>query len=141
MPADFGNTTQWVNYNDAISMGIPVSSPTGTVGFTTGAGGAVTQLTSKATTVVLNTPTGAITLNNASLATVTAVSFTLTDSAIAATSTVVVNHASAGTAGSYFVSANSIAAGSCKITVYNLTGGTLSEAIVLNFTVLAGAIS
>jgi hypothetical protein len=52
----------------------------------------------------------------------------------------VVNHSSAGTAGSYLVQANSIAAGSFKITVANV-GSTASEAIVLSFVALKGASS
>ena len=47
---------------------------------------------------------------------------------------------SAGTAGSYLVQANSIAAGSFKITVANV-GSTASEAIVLSFVALKGASS
>ena len=48
---------------------------------------------------------------------------------------------SAGTAGAYIVSANSIASGSFKITVSNVSGGSLSEAIVINFVALKGASS
>ena len=51
------------------------------------------------------------------------------------------NHASGGTAGSYLVQANSLAAGSFKITVANVSAGSLSEAIVLNFVALKGASS
>ena len=47
-----------------------------------------------------------------------------------------VNHASAGTAGSYLVQANSIAAGSFAITVANVSAGSLGEAIVLNYQIL-----
>ena len=101
-----------------------------------GIGGSVTQITSKATGVTLNANTGAITMHNANLATLTPVSFTLTNSAIVAGSVVVVNHASAGTAGAYLVQANTLATGSCKITVFNVTAGTLGEAIVLNFKVI-----
>ena len=39
------------------------------------------------------------------------------------------------------MSANSIAAGSFKITVSNVSGGSLSEAIVINFVALKGASS
>jgi hypothetical protein len=47
------------------------------IGYATGAGGTVTQATSKSTAVTLNTVTGAITMNNAALAAATIVSFTL----------------------------------------------------------------
>ena len=109
---------------------------TATVGYATGAGGTVTQATSKATGVTLNKIAGAITLNNAALLDATNVSFTVTNSTVAATDSVLVNHASAGTAGAYQVSANNIGAGSFAITVRNVSGGSLSEAIVVKFSVV-----
>ena len=80
-------------------------------------------------------------MNGAALADAAEVSFTVTNTKIAATDVVVACHASAGTAGAYIVSANSIAAGSFKITVSNVSGGSLSEAIVINFVALKGASS
>lgn len=104
----------------------------------TGTGGTVTQATNKATGVTLDKANGAITMNNASLNDATNVSFTVTNSVVAANDAVIVNHASAGTAGAYQVSANAIAAGSFAITVRNVSGGALGEAIVLKFAVLKG---
>ena len=104
-------------------------------------GTTVTQATSKATTVIANAASGQITLNNAALGAAAEVSFTVTNSEIAATDVVVVCHGSAGTAGSYLAQANTIAAGSFKITVTNVSAGSLSEAIVLNFVALKGASS
>ena len=104
-------------------------------------GGNVTQATNKSTGVTLNAESGQITMNNAALADAAEVSFTVTNSKIAATDVVVVNHGSAGTAGAYIVSANAIAAGSFAITVSNVSGGALSEAIVINFVALKGASS
>ena len=109
------------------------------VGPTTG--GTVTQATDKSTGVTLNTESGQITMNDAALAAAAEVSFTVTNSKVAATDVVVACHGSAGTAGAYIVSANSIAAGSFKITVSNVSGGSLSEAIVINFVALKGASS
>ena len=83
-------------------------------------GGTVTQATNKGTAVTLSTESGQITLNGAALADAAEVSFTVTNTKIAATDVVVACHASAGTAGAYIVSANSIAAGSFKITVSNV---------------------
>ena len=80
-------------------------------------------------------------MNDAALAAAAEVSFTVTNSEIAATDVVVVNHASAGTAGSYLVGVSAIAAGSFGITVTNVSAGSLSEAIVLNFVALKGASS
>ena len=104
-------------------------------------GGTVTQATNKSTGVTLNTESGQITMNNAALADAAEVSFTVTNSKIAATDVVVACHGSAGTAGAYIVSANAIAAGSFAITVSNVSGGSLSEAIVINYVALKGASS
>ena len=109
------------------------------IGYTTG--GTVTQATNKSTAVTLNTESGQITMNNAALADGAEVTFQVNNDRVAATDVVVVNHGSAGTAGAYIVSANGIAAGSFKITVSNVSGGSLSEAIVINFVALKGASS
>ena len=63
--------------------GIRSSHATTGIGYSTGAGGTVIQATNKSTGVTLNTVTGIITMNNASLAADTSVAFVLTDSAIA----------------------------------------------------------
>ena len=104
-------------------------------------GGTVTQATNKSTGVTLNTESGQITMNDAALAAAAEVSFTVTNSEIAATDVVVVNHGYAGNAGSYLVGVSAIAAGSFGITVTNVSGGSLSEAIVINFVALKGASS
>ena len=107
------------------------------VGYATGAGGVVTQLTNKATAVTLNAICGQITMHNASLTHLNPVSFTLTNSAIAADDVVAVSVKSGGTAGAYLVSAGAVAAGSCSITLFNCqTAGNLSEAVVLSFAVI-----
>jgi len=104
-------------------------------------GGTVTQGTSKATAVTLNAESGQITLDDAALAAAAEVTFQVNNDKISATDVVVANHGSAGTAGSYLVQANSIAAGSFKVTVANLSAGSLGEAIVVNFVALKGASS
>jgi hypothetical protein len=104
-------------------------------GYITGEGGTVTQATSKATAVTLNKKCGRITMHNASLAAATTVTFTLTNSTIAATDVLVLNHVSGGTAGAYLLNAQA-AAGSASINVRNVTAGSLSEAIVIGFAVI-----
>ena len=104
-------------------------------GYITGEGGTVTQATSKATAVTLNKKCGQITMNAASLAADTTVTFTLTNSTIAATDLLVLNHVSGGTAGAYLLNAQA-AAGSASINVRNVTAGSLSEAIVIGFAVI-----
>ena len=117
------------------TTGNQVISSTGKHGYATGSGGAVTQATSKATGVTLNKSTGQITLNAAALASDTTVSFTLTNTVIEANDILIMNHISAGTAGSYLLNAQS-AAGSASINVRNITTGSLSEAIVIAFAVI-----
>ncbi len=117
---------------------VTASSPLGGVGYGTGAGGAVTQATNKATGVTLDKVCGAITMNNASLNAATAVSFVLTNSNIGTFDVVHAVHGSAGTAGAYRVAVKSGSAGTCTIEVTNTTAGALGEAIVINFVVLKG---
>ena len=104
-------------------------------GYITGEGGTVTQATSKATGVTLSKKCGQITMHDASLAAATTVSFTLTNSTIAATDLLVLNHVSGGTAGAYLLNAQA-AAGSASINVRNVTAGALGEAIVIGFAVI-----
>lgn len=99
-------------------------------------GGTVTQATSKSTGVQLDRQCGQITMNNASLAATTSVSFTLTNSYIGASDIVDVNIASGATANSYMIVVDAVAAGSCRIHVRNLTAGALGEALVINFGVI-----
>ena len=121
------------------SIATPINKAAGAapaIGIGTGFGGAVTQATSKSTGVTLNRKSGVITMNAASLATVTDVSFTLTNSEIGATDVVIANQGSGGTSGAYFCRCITVAAGSCVIRVQNTTGGSLSEALTVNFVVI-----
>ena len=114
---------------------------TSTLGYTTGSGGTVTQSSSKTTGVTLNKINGEIVMNAAALADDATAAFTLTNSTIAATDVVIVNVASVGTAGAYQVTVGAVAAGSCSISVLNVSGGSLSEAIKLNFAVIKAVAS
>lgn len=118
--------------NNVVFGGAALINNNGGVGYSTGAGGTVTQGTSKSTGVTLNKASGAITMNAAALAAATIVSFVLTDSAIAATDVLILNHISGGTPGSYSLNAR-CAAGSATIDVRNNSSGSLSEAIVIQF--------
>ena len=104
-------------------------------GYITGEGGTVAQSSSKSTTVTLNKKCGQITMNGAALAAATTVTFTLTNSTIAATDLLVLNHVSGGTAGSYLLNAQA-ASGSASINVRNINGSSLSEAIVIGFAIV-----
>ena len=109
-------------------------------GYITGEGGTVAQATSKATAVTLNKKCGQITMNAAALAAATTVTFVLTNSTIAATDLLVLNHVSGGTAGSYLLNAQ-CGAGSVSINVRNVTAASLSEAIVIGFAVIKASIT
>ena len=114
---------------------------TTTLGYKAGSGGTVTQASNKTTAVTLNKINGEIVMNAAALADDATAAFTLTNSTIAATDVVIVNVASVGTAGAYQVTVGAIAAGSCSISVLNVSGGALSEAIKLNFAVIKAVAS
>jgi hypothetical protein len=112
-----------------------------TLGYKTGSGGTVTQSSSKTTGVTLNKINGEIVMNAAALADDATAAFTLTNSTIAATDVVIVNVASVGTTGAYQVTVGAVAAGSCSISILNVSGGSLSEAIKLNFAVIKAVAS
>lgn len=113
-----------------------VTSPTGGLGYGTGSGGTVTQLTSKSTTVTLNKPCGRIVMNNAALAAGGSVAFILQNTNITDYDTVVVNIATSFV--SYEVMSTNGNSG-VNITLKNKTGVSLSEAVVLTFNVFKGA--
>jgi hypothetical protein len=119
------------------AAGITSIGPTSGVGYATGAGGAVTQITSRTTGVTLNTVTGAITLVSAA-GSATPATFTLTNSAIAATDVIIFNQKSGTDKYEIFVTA--VGAGSCNVTFFT-TGGTTTEQPVFNFAVIKGAAS
>ena len=106
------------------------------IGYTAAAQGTVTQATDKSTAVTLNKPAGRITMNGAALAGNTAVSFTLNNSLISSNDVLIVNVSAGGTAGAYTTYISSMTAGSAVVTLRNLTAGSLSEAVVLNYAII-----
>ena len=108
------------------------------IGYSTAAQGSVTQATDKSTGVTLNKSAGQITMNGAALAGNTAVTFTLTNSLISAKDVIILNVGSVGTAAAYTCYVSSLAAGSAVLALRNLTAGSLSEAVVINFAVIHG---
>ena len=114
-------------------------SPTAGIGYGAGSGSTSTQLTSKATAVTINAVSGQITLNTASLASATNVSFTLTNSAIGANDVLIPAISSGGTLGAYQVWVSAIGTGSASLTVRNATAGTLTESPVIGFVVIKGS--
>jgi hypothetical protein len=116
------------------ATGVVASTGTAGVGYVTGAGGAVTQATSRTTGVTLDKTTGAITLFSAA-GSATAATFTVTNSTVAATDVVILNQKS-GT-DLYDLMVTAVAAGSFNIS-FRTTGGTTTEQPVFNFAVIKG---
>ena len=114
------------------ATGAVTSSGTAGVGYATGAGGTVTQATSRTTGVTLDKTTGAITMFSAA-GTTTAATFTVTNSTVAATDVIILNQKS-GT-DLYDLMVTAVAAGSFNLT-FRTTGGTTTETPVFNFAVI-----
>lgn len=109
----------------------------GSIGYLTGAGGAVTQTTSRTTGVTRNTICGAITLVSAA-GSAAWQSFTVTNSQVAATDVVIVSQKSGTDLYQIFVT--NVAAGSFKIS-FATTGGTTTEQPVFNFAIIKAVAS
>lgn len=121
------------------SGNVLVTSPAG-LGYGTGAGGTVTQVTSKSTSVTLNKPTGQITMNNAALAAGATVIFQLNNSLCDITDSILCQMSWSGgfNPGNYEIHSSG-GSGAAMIMVKNVSAGSLSEAIVLNFAIIKGA--
>lgn len=119
---------------------ITSSAPTGGgIGYATGAGGAVTQLTNRTTGVTLSKLAGQITTNNASLAAEGTADFTVTNTTVAIGDVVVVSIQSGSNGGGTIVSVATVAAGSFVIRVHNgnVAAGTAETgAIIINYAVI-----
>jgi hypothetical protein len=112
----------------------------GGLGYGTGSGGAVTQLTSKSTGVTLNKTNGQVITHNAALAANTTVGFNITNSTVVASDAVILNMVGGGSIQDYQLWAQP---GSGTITVYikNITAGSLSQALTLNFAIIKAVTS
>ena len=132
-----GNTKPiGVAYSDQDISGSDLLLSSGQLGYTTAAQGTVTQATSKSTAVTLNTSAGRITMNGAALAAATNVTFTLNNSYISANDIVILNVSAGATSGAYNCWVSGLGVGTVTITVRNITAGSLSEAVVINFAIL-----
>jgi hypothetical protein len=130
--ADGGTTVTVFDLNRPL-----LGSNQAAVGYATGAGGAVTQLSSRTTGVTVNAYSGAITLVSAA-GTTSWQSFTVTNNRVAATDTIVVNQKS-GT-DLYRINVTAVSAGSFRIT-FATTAGTTTEQPVFNFAVIKAVTS
>lgn len=114
------------------NAGNALVTSSGGLGYGTGSGGTVTQLTSKTTGVTLNKTNGNIITHNAALAAGASAMFTFTNSTMAASDVVIVNP----TNGNYRARANNNSTGSMTITLTNESGGSLSDAVQIQFAII-----
>ena len=120
------------------TSGIITSSGTLGIGYATGAGGSVTQVTNKGSTVTLNKVTGLITMegtSNIAANATTVTSFVMNNSTIASTDLVEIRHVSGGSMAAYNIT-TSAGAGNVTIYIRNVTQSILAEAPVLRFAVI-----
>ena len=126
-----------VAYSDQDIIGADFLLSDNQLGYTAAAQGTVTQATSKSTDVTLNASAGRITMFNTLLATATNATFTLNNNLISANDTVILTISGGqATPCSYNVFANALAAGSVSITLRNISGGSLLEAVIINFALI-----
>lgn len=119
-----------------------ITSPTGAIGYGTGAGGTVTQLTNKSTAVVLNKSTGKIIMSNSALAAGGTVSFALTNTVLSANDTISFNLVGGyAVYATYTIDTNTTNGSLVRITVNNISAGSLSEALILKFSIIKGAVA
>lgn len=131
----FGTRQNSVNWTESFRVeanGNLVVTGAGGLGYGTGSGGAVAQITSRATGVTINKTNGAITMFSAAGSSVAA-TFTVTNSTVAATDTIVLSVKSSTNVYLMFVTA--VAAGNFNIT-FQTTGGVATDAPVINFAVI-----
>ena len=117
-----------------------LTSGTGVIGYGIGAGGTVTQLTSKSTAVTLNKPTGRIIMHDEALAAGASVLFLLSNSIIDSGDACKVSLVGGMTSSNnYRVEDIRVVSDSATIRVTNVGGVSRSEALVLSYSIIKGA--
>ena len=129
----------WTSGNEKMRIdtsGNVLVTGSGGLGYGTGSGGTVTQLTSKSTAVTLNKPCGRVIMSNSELANGSSVLFSLTNSYMNDTNTcslAIVNNAD------YNISIGWVTNGAIWIRLTNISGIPKSDAVQFNFLLLKGA--
>lgn len=111
--------------------------PSYPIGYGNGAGGSVTQATSRTTGVTLGAACGQITLFSTTTLANTFASFTVTNAAVTATSVVITNFSSGATADRYGLLVTAVADGSFRVQIHNIVAVGVAEAPVVNFAILS----
>ena len=131
---DSGANINFIRYDDNGLKSIQSNRP---IGYGAGAGDSVTQGSGsgKSTGVTINSVCGQITTDNAALASSTEVAFVVTNSSINSEDLI---YATVGS-GNYGVRITDTASGSFTVRLKNLSGGSLSEAVVIKYAVISAA--
>ena len=138
-----GNTTDPGAGNLRVTGSVLVNAVAG-VGYTTGAGGTVTQGagSGKATTMTLDKVCGKVTLNNANLNAGASVGFLLNNNTVTIDDVVTISFdASLASVDTNYTLTNSVGSGQVYFTLKNVSGGNLAQAVKFNFAVIKAATS
>jgi len=132
------NTLNNVTVLGNITLSKPLANifVTGPMGFVSNAGSIVTQGTSKANIVSMSKVCGQIVTHNATLSSGANVGFRFYNEFISSTDILIVNIGSGATSGAYRIQVENMTANLANIRLYNIGGGTLSEAITLNYALI-----
>lgn len=123
--------------NKTISGNGPIKTTSSSgIGYATGAGAAVTQTTNRTTAVTINNICGQITTVSATASAGAFVTFTVNNTAVQATDTVIANLAGGGLTGKYILTVTDVTTNSFKIQTYTPAAVIGSEALVINFSVI-----
>jgi len=132
--------------NDAERLRIDTSgnilATGGSLGYGTGAGGTVTQVTSKSTSVALNKPSGRITMASDTLAAGASVVFVITNNLVSNSDGAVVGlNGNVTNTSNYRVEFVGCLTGLIVVKLTNVASGPLADAVQINFQVLKGSTS
>lgn len=135
-----GSTTP-VEHMRILSTGLTAFSVKFGYGLGVGNGGQVVQATSKATAVTLNTSTGQITTFNNALGAGARVSFIVNNTLCELNDSIIIHRKNGGTPASYRVWIDEVATGAFRVTLENYSAVSLSEAVVLQYSIVRGVIA
>lgn len=130
--------------NDFADGALIENAPVG-IGYGPGAGGTVTQATSKSTEVTLNKPCGQITMNNASLAAGATVAFLVNNSCVGANDTITLsfkeNRVIYSAYNTWPLIKTLYGAGGFYIYLKNISNSAQTDVVEISFAVIKGATS
>lgn len=123
-----------------------LTSGTGALGYGTGSGGTVTQITSKSTAIALGKPSGRIITHNSSLSANSSTFFQMINPCVGDNDNISWSFSNAGASAlvdytKYDLAITVSSGGNVYFVLRNLSGSALSDVITIDFTLNRGAIS